>query len=375
MKLKLGFPNILNAKPPLQVGFIPDTDSAPLAVARESGLFEQYELCVELKRESRWTTLRDKIIYGELDAAHAPATLPFITNLGLNSDQCASVTGLVLSLQGNTITVSTALHDAGVCDPSTLRDVIYRNWGRRTYTFGVEYPHSPAYFLLRQWLKSGDLEPQVEVRIVVVPTGQLFPMMKLGYIDGFCAGGLWSSLAMDAGIGTCVATSASLAPLHPEKVLMVRRDFAEQRPDEHERLAAALLEAAAFCDQPTNHALIAEMLAQPQYVNAPAQCIKEALAGFSDLAIGSGAAPTGASVFHRFSTNDPSDDKAVWLLDQLHESLEQGILGTLPQFRIPVIRNAFRHDIFCRVQIAVQKQKDTLQMEAERYAPRIQNAG
>ncbi|MBC8097586.1 MAG: ABC transporter substrate-binding protein, partial [Akkermansiaceae bacterium] len=99
---------------PLQVGFIPDCDCAPIVVAKESGLFEKYEVAVELRRETRWASIRDKIIHGELDAAHAPATLPFITNLGVESDQCACVAGMVLSLQGNAITISKELWELGV---------------------------------------------------------------------------------------------------------------------------------------------------------------------------------------------------------------------------------------------------------------------
>src|SRR5579864_7556049 len=129
---KKGFPEVMDKSEPLQIGFIPDGDCAPIAVARESGLFEKYELNVQLQRETRLSNIRDRIIEGDLQAVHAPATLPFITNLGIDSDRCASVTGLVLSLQGNAITISRQLWDEGVRDGKTLRDLIFRNWGRRT---------------------------------------------------------------------------------------------------------------------------------------------------------------------------------------------------------------------------------------------------
>ncbi|HLX72715.1 MAG TPA: CmpA/NrtA family ABC transporter substrate-binding protein, partial [Verrucomicrobiae bacterium] len=214
----LGFPSVLEKGEPLQIGFIPDGDCAPIAVARESGLFEKYELNVQLHRETRLSNIRDRIIEGDLDAVHAPATLPFITNLGIDSDCCACVTGLVLSLQGNAITVSRQLWDEGVRDAKTLRDLIFRNWGKRTFTFGVVFPHSPAFLLLKRWLREGNVSPS-EVRIVVVHPAQMFPTLKLGYIDGFCAGEPWTSLAVEAQAGVCVATSRELAPLHPEKVL------------------------------------------------------------------------------------------------------------------------------------------------------------
>ena len=308
---KMGFPTIVEKGEPLQIGFIPDGDCAPLAVARESGLFEKYELDVQLRRETRLSNIRDRLIEGELDAVHAPATLPFITNLGIDSDRCAAVTGMVLSLQGNAITISKHLWDEGVRDAQTLRDVIFRNWGKRTFTFGVVFPHSPAFLLLRRWLREGLVSPS-EVRIVVVHPAQMFPTLKLGYIDGFCAGEPWTSLAVQAEAGVCVATSRELAPLHPEKVLMVRNDFAEKRASEHERLIAALIESCAFCDQPINRPLISEMLAQPQYVNAPTDCLKN-IVGVEDLdRHASESAPL--NIFYKYNANDPTDDKAAWVL-------------------------------------------------------------
>lgn len=218
-RTKAGFPEILERSDPLQIGFIPVADCAPVVLARESGLFEKYELRVELRRESRWESIRDKVLRGELAAAQAPATLPFVTNLCLESDQGACVAGMVLSLQGNSLTISRQLWNEGVRDPLSLRDFIYENWKKRTYCFGVAFPYSPQYFLLRQWLKAGGIIPHVEVRIVVLPPEQMFPTLRLGYLDGYCVGEPWASLAVAAEAGACVATSADLAPLHPEKVL------------------------------------------------------------------------------------------------------------------------------------------------------------
>ena len=352
----------------LQVGFVPDSDCAPVVVAQESGLFEKYELQVELHRETRWATLRDKIIYGELDAAQAPATLPFITNLGLESDQCACIAGLVLSLQGNAITLARPLWDSEVRDAAALRDRVYRNWGRRTFTFAVEFAHAPPYFLLRQWLKAGGVAPHREVRIVALPPAQMYPALKLGYIDGFCAGEPWTTLAVEAGAAVCVATSAQLAPLHPEKVFTVRQDFAQHRADEHERLLAALLEACAFCDRPENHATLAEILSRPQYVNAPADCLRQSLRAATESSGGSSdAGDAGLNIFYRHNANDPTDDRAAWLMNRLHDLVEQSVLKVPLQVRTPVVKNIFRRDLFQRAKALVNRQAAVLNAEAESW--------
>jgi ABC-type nitrate/sulfonate/bicarbonate transport system substrate-binding protein len=364
-KSDMGFPMVMEKGKPLEIGFVPDGDCAPIAVARESGLFDKYELDVHLQRETRLANIRDRMIEGELDAVHAPATLPFITNLGIDSDHCACVTGMVLSLQGNAITISKHLWDEGVRDGKTLRDAIFRNWGKRTFTFGVVFPHSPAFLLLRRWLREGCVSPS-EVRIVVVHPAQMFPTLKLGYIDGFCAGEPWTSLAVEANAGVCVATSRELAPLHPEKVLMVRHDFAERRASEHERLIAALLEACAFCDQPANRPLISEMLAQPQYVNAPTDCLKN-IVGVEEFENRPTQESMPLNIFYRYNANDPTDDKATWVLGHLYEMIEQRALPLPPNGRMPVLKNIFRRDIFQRARAAVFDQTQALIAEAQNY--------
>jgi ABC-type nitrate/sulfonate/bicarbonate transport system substrate-binding protein len=341
---------ILKRKDPLRVGFLPVCDCAPLVYASEAGLFEKYDLDVQLQREAGWANIRDKVINGDLDAAHAPATLPFLANLGLESDPCDCVTGLVLSLQGNAITVSRRLWDQGVRDAATLREQIYKHWRKRTFTFGVTFSFSPQELLFHRWLKSAGIVPGVEVRAIAVPPDQMFPTLKLGYLDGYCIGEPWTSLAVQAGVGVCVATSSQLAPLHPEKVLMVRQSFASGRAEEHERLLAALLDACAFCEEPANRSLLSEMLAHPQYLNAPAECVEAGLP--RPLSKGT-AAPADAQgpgeppIFYHGKANDPSDDKALWLIDLLYELLQQRGIKT-DNGRAPVLKNVFRRDLFER---------------------------
>src|ERR1043165_9405888 len=61
---------------PMRLGFVPLTDCAPVVMAEELGLYRRYSLNVQLSRELGWITVRDKILYGELDAAHAVAGMP-----------------------------------------------------------------------------------------------------------------------------------------------------------------------------------------------------------------------------------------------------------------------------------------------------------
>ena len=334
---------------PLRLGFLPENDCAPIVMAQELGLFKKYDLCIVLQREMSWKNLQDKIIGGQLDAAAAPAALAFLINLGLAPEKCSCVSAMVLSLQGNAITISRALWDRGVRNAQGLGALMAKEGFRRTYTFGVGCPLASQYSLLCQWLKTAEIPPALEVRITPVPPSQMFPMLKLGYLDGYCAAEPWNTVASEAGVGVCLSTSAQLAPLHPEKVLLVRKDFATRRNDQHERLIAALIEACAFCDRPENRQQICSLLALPQYVNAPAECLEPGLVGPFGSDAGQIRSLHGLHVFSRHRTNEPTKAKADWVTGRLYEFLRWD--------RRPVgLDKVFRRDIFRRAQALVVAQ-------------------
>ena len=161
------------------------------------------------------------------------------------------------------------------------------------------------------------IDPGRDVRIVIVPPRQVFSNLRAGYLDGYCAGEPWNSLAVLTGKGWCAATSADIAPLHPEKVLMVRRDFAEGESAAHLALVAALQEACRFCDRPENRERIMETLAEPHYIDAPIQALRMSMAGTFDFGHGRVEKMPGFHLFHRHGANVPSLVRAQWVLDQM----------------------------------------------------------
>lgn len=329
----------------LRVGFVPLTDCAPLVMAHELGLFHKFGLDVVLSRELGWATIRDKVIHGELEAAHAVAGMPVAATLGLGSIACDCLTALVLNLHGNAITLSNELWQRGVRDGATLRGEITRSRREKTFTFGVVYPFSSHNFLLRDWLAAAGIQPDRDVRIVVVPPPQMVANLKAGNLDGFCAGEPWNSVAVQSRAGWCPAASAELAPGHPEKVLMVRREFAEKRAEQHLALVAALLEACEFCDVPDNREQIITTLAQPVYVNVPVTALRRGFSAEFDFGHGDVRHIPNFNVFHRHHANEPSADKAAWVLQRLRSS---GLGVDSPALNAALGRRVFRVDIFER---------------------------
>ena len=330
---------------PLRLGFVPLTDCAPLVIAQESGLFRKFGLRVKLHRELGWATVRDKVIYGELDAAHALAAMPVAATLGLGSIPCDCLTGLVLNLHGNAITLSNSLRDHGVHDGASLREALLRLRDEKTFTFGAVAPFSSHYFLLRKWLVNSGIHPERDVRIVIVPPPQMVTNLKAGHLDGFCVGEPWNSVAVQSRAGWCVAVSAELAPGHPEKVLMVRRDFAESRAEEHTALLAALLDACAFCSEPENHAQLAAILARPEYVGAPEPALKRGICRQFDFGHGRVRTVHDFTVFYGGDANEPSTAKAAWVLQQMRAVVSDVEPST---FNAALGQRVFRTDLFER---------------------------
>lgn len=327
----------------LRVGFVPLVDCAPLAMAQELGLFRKYGLNVVLSRELGWASIRDKIIYRELDAAHAVAAMPLALTLGLGSNRCECLAGLVLNLHGNAITLSQGLWELGVRDGATLREEIIRSRKSRKLTFGVVFPFSSHNFLLRGWLAAAGINVERDVQIVVVPPPQMVANLKAGHLDGFCVGEPWNSVAVQAEAGWCIATSAELDPDHPEKVLMVTREFAGRRGEEHVALLAALLEACEFCAAPENRDQVVTTLARPEYVNASAGALRHSFSGEFDFGHDLARTVRDFNIFHGADANEPSDRKAAWVIQHLRRT---GLCPDQSLLSMDLGRQVFRTDIF-----------------------------
>ena len=333
----------VGTRPPLRLGFVPLTDCAPLVMAQELGLFKKFGLSVELSRELGWATIRDKIIHRELDAAHALAAMPMAATLGLGSIPCDCLTALILNLNGNAITLSNESWKRGVRDGKTLREEIVRSRREKIYTFGIVFSFSSHRHLLRRWFAAHGIDSERDVRIVVVPPPQMVANLKAGHLDGFCVGEPWNSVAVQSRVGWIAATSSELDAQHPEKVLMVRSDFAAKRGEEHVALVAALLEACEFCDAPENHEQIIETLARPEFVGAAADSLRHGITGEMDFGHGTERTVPDFGIFHRDHANEPGGDKAAWVLDLIHASG----LGKEPfTVNFSLARKIFSADIF-----------------------------
>ena len=327
----------------VRVGFIALADFAPLLVAESLGLFSKYNIEVELVREVGWATVREKILYGQLDAAHAIAGLALSMRLGLDGVTCNTIAPFVFNLNGNAITLARDLWLRGVRDAVTLNKLI-RSTPQRLFTFGIVSRVSSHNFLLRRWLKQGGIDPDKDVRLVVLPPTQMVGALTAGLIDGYCVGEPWNSVAIMNGTGWCPASSEDLAPNHPEKILLTTEEFADERPLELKALIQALYEACAFCDAEENREQVLSLLMGSGQLQAERSALKASLIGPFDTGTGNKRNATRFHIFHRENANVPDASKARWIVNQFAEH------GLIPQHDVTAAMetaaSCWREDIF-----------------------------
>lgn len=299
--------------PSFRIGCIPLTDCAPLIIAREKKFFSQHDVDVTISWEIGLAALREKMLTGELDGVAAVAGFAAALRMGVNSPACPVIAPLVLSLQGNAITLSRRLYEAGVRDAATLCQVM-RNTNHRKLSIGIVSRWSPHHFLLREWLASGGLRVDEEVRLVTLPPSVMPKLLSQGMIDGFCVGEPWNTASILSGNGWVATTTAELSPQHVEKVLLLREKCARANLSATTRLLQALRAACAWCDDPANRGEVASILHQSGAFAADLPAIGASLVGPFDDGVGKQRPLDQFHFFHRHEATVPSPERALWLM-------------------------------------------------------------
>lgn len=276
-------------KPELQtvkVGFIPLTDCAPLAIASLKGFDKKYGITLVPSKEASWAAVRDKLVNGELDAAHVLYGLLYGLELGVAAKPHPMANLMTLNRNGQGITLSSDLQEKGVTNLAALKTLVGQS-APGTYTFAHTFPTGTHAMWLYYWLASGGINPFDDVRTVVVPPPQMVMNMRIGNMVGFCVGEPWNARAINDRIGFTAATSQDIWPEHPEKVLGARRDWVEQNPNTARALVAALMDAARWIDaSDDNKRETAQILSHRGWLNTKEQYLTGRMLGAYDNGIG-----------------------------------------------------------------------------------------
>lgn len=315
----------------LRLGFIPLADASALIVAVDKGFCAAEGLDVELIREVSWSNVRDKLNIGLFDAAHLLAPVAIASSLGLGHVKVPIVAPFNLGLNGNAITVSPALYAAladaatgDVGDPKVSAKALARVVAARKakaaepLTFGMTFPFSTHNYQLRFWMASAGVDPDEDVRLVVLPPPYMVDSLKNGQVDAFCVGAPWNSVAVDLGVGVILHFVSEILARAAEKVLAVRASFAQEHADVLAALVRAHGRAADFIETPDNRDEVAEILAAPGRIGVAAEVIRRTLDGRLKVSPdGTVRASERYLLVGRAGAARPDPAQAAWLYAQM----------------------------------------------------------
>ncbi|HEY4920290.1 MAG TPA: CmpA/NrtA family ABC transporter substrate-binding protein [Xanthobacteraceae bacterium] len=315
----------------LRIGFIPLADAAALLVAVDKGFAAAEGLDIELVREVSWSNIRDKLNVGLFDAAHLIAPIAIASSLGLGHIKVPILAPFCLGVNGNAITVSPTLHaaiaaaaDGDIRDPmasgrALARVVAQRKArGEAPLTFGMTFPFSTHNYHLRFWMAAAGVDPDEDVRLVVLPPPYMVESLANKHVDGFCVGAPWNSVAVDLGIGFILHFVSEILARAAEKVLGVRSAWAEENPDALTRLVRAHGRAADFIEDAANREEASALLAAPNRIGVASEVIRRTLDGRLKVAP-DGTVRTSARylLVGRASAARPDPVQAAWLYAQM----------------------------------------------------------
>lgn len=255
----------------LRLAYVPLTDAAPLIVAAELGFAAEEGLTLDLIRAPSWAQLRDLLAAGAVDAAHMLMPMAVARAIGLGPDLPPVEVLMILSQGGQAIGASSALADRlpDLTDTAqAARALLAATEG--PLRVGVPFAFSTHSLLVQRWLGT-------EIDIRTVPPPMMARALADQQIDLFCVGEPWGSVSVQTGAGVLIAPVRAIWTTAPEKALVARRGWGEDRPDTAGALMRAVWRAGRWLDQAANRTIAAEILARPDYLGVPAELTEAAL--------------------------------------------------------------------------------------------------
>ncbi|HEX7822675.1 MAG TPA: ABC transporter substrate-binding protein [Sphingobium sp.] len=349
-----------------RIGFLPLVDAALPIVAHEMGLAGKEGVDLTLIKDRTWATVRDRLAYGQTDAAHLVAPVAIAMALGLDRAPTPIGAPFMLGLNGNAIAVSNVLAEAlgaragsgagtGVGLDMDVRTVGERltaiakaqlSMGRRL-RIAVVHRYSSHNYMLRYWLAACGCDPDFDVEIVVVAPPLIADAFAAGEIDASVVGEPWNSLAVERGDGVIISSTSRIWTRGVEKLLAFRSELLEERRPDVEALLRALYAAGQVAMDPAHTDMVAQLLAREEYIGLPKAVIARAITG--QMICRRGEAPVKVEdflVLHGEAANFPWRSQAMWLYSQMARwgharPTQEGFDAAAAVFRPDVYRSAF----------------------------------
>ncbi len=314
-------PEVTTAK----LGFIALTDSAPLIIAKEKGLFAKYGMPdVEVVKQASWAVTRDNLELGSggggIDGAHILTPMSYLMAAGKITKGGAKVPMNILArlnVNGQGISLSNAYTDLKVStDSSSLKEAFAKGKSSgKEMKCAVTFPGGTHDLWMRYWLAAGGIDPDKDVSTIVVPPPQMVANIKVNNMEAFCVGEPWNAQTVNQKIGYTAITTGELWKDHPEKALAMRADWVEQNPKAAKAILMAVQEAQIWCDDPGNKEEMCKIVSGRQWFKVPVEDILERSKGNFDF--GNGRTLANSDLLMKFwndSASYPFQSHDLWFL-------------------------------------------------------------
>jgi nitrate/nitrite transport system substrate-binding protein len=329
-------------KKEVKVGFIPLTDCASVVMASVLGIDQKYGLKIVPTKEASWASVRDKLVNGDIDAAHVLYGLIYGVQMGVGGPKKDMNVLMTLNFNGQAITLSKKLADAGAVDGPSLAAMMKKD--KREYTFAQTFPTGTHAMWLYYWLAANGIHPFKDAKIITVPPPQMVANMRVGNMDGYCVGEPWGHRAIADGIGVTAITTQDIWKDHPEKVLGCTAEFTQKYPNTARAMTAAIIEAGRWIDTSLSNRLkMAETVASPAYVNTSVDVINQRILGRYQNGLGkTWDDPNHMKFYAEGAVSFPYYSDGMWFLTQHRR---WGLLKQDPDY-LAIAKQVNRVDIY-----------------------------
>lgn len=287
-------PEVTTAK----LGFIALTDSAPLIIAQEKGLFAKYGMTdVKVEKQASWPVTRDNLELGSagngIDGAHILSPMPYFMSLGQTKNKQPVPMYLLarLNTNGQAISIANSYKEFKVgLDSKGLKDAFakLKAGGKNDIKAAITFPGGTHDLWMRYWLASGGIDPtnQQVISVVPIPPPQMVANMKTGGMEAFCVGEPWNAQLVNQGAGYTALLTGELWKDHPEKAFAMRKDWVDKNPKATKAILMAIQEAQQWCDKPENKEEMCKLVSDEKWFKVPAKDIIERAKGNIDYGDG-----------------------------------------------------------------------------------------
>jgi nitrate/nitrite transport system substrate-binding protein len=325
----------------VKIGFIPLTDCASVVISSVKGFDQKYGIKITPSKEASWAAVRDKLVNGELHAAHVLYGLIYGVQMGIGGPKKDMSVLMNLNHNGQAITLSNQLKAKGVTDGPSLAKLIAAE--PKEYTFAQTFPTGTHAMWLYYWLAANGINPFTQAKVITVPPPQMVANMRVDNMDGFCVGEPWNARAIRDNIGFTAVTTQEIWTDHPEKVLGTTADFVAQYPNTARAMVAAILDASKYIDTMSNRSEVAKIISDKSYVNTDFDSIEDRMLGQYNNGIGKKWQDANYMKFYNDGkVNYPYLSDGMWFLTQ-HK--RWGLLKEHPDY-LTVAKKVNRIDVY-----------------------------